>query len=170
MDKERKTIGLDSTIIFKRNVKSSELTAIIPQNFQGDIIINGNLDIKEDLCIRCNNLYAVNVISECASIYVEGNLYSIEDLWCDNLKVNGSFYCEGKVDSMDILVSQDFIAKSLETNGFEVTIGGDFICDNVESMESITVYGKTQTKCVIMAEDIDLKGPIEALGIKNSIV
>lgn len=169
MDKERKTIELNSAIVFNRDIKSSEL-AVIPEDFRGDIIINGELNIEDDFSIQCDNLYVVKVTANGLDIHVEGNFYSIEDLWCYDLKVNGSVYCDAKVDSMNILVSQDFVAKTLETNCSKVIIGGDFTCDNVESMESITVYGKTQTKCVILAEDIDLKGPIEAQGIRNSIV
>lgn len=176
MDKERKTIELNSTILFNRDVKASELDAVIPKGFQGDIIINGELEIEDNFYIQCDNLYVLKATTRDGVnmkgplSYIEGNFHSIETIYCNDLKINGSLYCDGKVDSMNILVSQDFVAKTLEPNSSKVIIGGDFICDNVESMESITVYGKTQTKCVIMAEDIDLRGPIEAAGITNSIV
>ena len=83
MDRERKAINLNSTILFDRDVKSRELATVIPKYFQGDIIINGELNIEDDFSIQCDNLYVVKVISDSAKRYVEGYFYSIDLFCCD---------------------------------------------------------------------------------------
>lgn len=169
MNKERKLNVSNKVVVFNRDVNAEELNALF-EDFNGDIIINGELYVDRNLHIKCDNLYVTRLTTGTWTkigfyIIIEGNLFVDGDIDCYDIEVNGSIYSNGEIDSLNIIIAEDFYAKRLSANDREVAIGGDFECDKAEYIKDITVLGSTYVKSLIAAEHIDLRGFVQAQGI-----
>ena len=160
MNKERKVIEPNAIIVFDRDVNSSELVKL-PEDFKGEIVINGSLVCDRKLSIQCGNLYANRVYSDEPSINIIGNLYTsgnvdVHDITVNGsiyskgdidvgaIKVNGSIYCKGDLNSEDVTVAEDLeVECEIEGNHWNSYVGGNFICKgSIENIDCLRVLGK----------------------------
>lgn len=155
MNKERNTNLNNAIVVFDGNVEASKLNELFA-DFQGDIVINGNLIWGSgDLRIKCSNLY-INDLEIYGKLIVEGNLYVQGNINCCDIVVNGSIVCLGYMDSMEINVAEDlYVKKDIEVNGYDINVGGEFVCDSeVTSAAEITVLNKMQVFGCVEADKI----------------
>jgi len=161
MNKERKVIEPNAIVVFDGDVNASKLNQLF-QNFQGDIIITGNLIIDEEkLSIQCDNLFVMEKIdlSNYANtgICLDGNLYVEKFIDCSHIEVNGCIYCSGSIDSFNINVAEDLYVKgNIDTNGYDINVGGNLICKNEVDAAEITVLGKISVTSRIQADSISV--------------
>ena len=159
MKKERNVIEPNAVVVFDGDVYSSTLNELF-QDFKGDIVINGDLNLdKGGLSIQCDNLYVMGeiFISTMGSndICLVGDLYVEQSIECKNINVNGSIYCMDTMNTFEINVSEDFYAnESVNAYRYDINVGGDFICDDEVNAAEITVYGKLKVLLGIHADFI----------------
>jgi len=146
MNKERKVIEPNAIVVFDGDANASKLNALL-KDFQGDVIINGNLHINEHLNVICN-------------------LYVVENIICGNnniINIIGNLYCDGDIDCFDIFTSENLFCNSI--NSMEIKVGGDFLCK--ESIEAygyiVTVAGDLESNTV-EAENLYVLGKLHATG------
>lgn len=157
MKKERKVIKNNAIIFFNRNVNSSELSKL-PKGFEGDIIINGILEFDEENIIECNRLFAKIVVSNGPKVYIKGDLYTEEDICVEQIKVNGSVYCQNNCYAAEIIVAENCIIDGELGDSFtlcNIAIGGDFTCKTVKYVNEINVLGKFKAKLKVDFVEVD---------------
>ena len=146
---ERQENLTNAIIVFDRDVTAEELNTLF-DDFQGDIVITGNLDLGNvDLFLKCNNLYVMGeiTVNENTITEIEGNLWIEGRIDCFDLKVNGSVYCGGYVLSTEVAVSEDFfVDETVEADDSDIYVGGDFICNGEVSADEIVVLKKLEVK------------------------
>lgn len=161
MKKERKVIEPNAIVYFDGDVDVPKLNHLF-QDFQGDIIINGNLLLKEEgLIVQCNNLYVMgNIVVFGAGIngiWVDGNLYVGGDIDCCDMNINGVCECMGSIDSYEINVAEDLYVKAgIITNGYDINVGGDFTCENEIEAANIVVLSKMHVTDTVEAYSISV--------------
>lgn len=149
MNKKRTVIEPNATIVFDRDVKSSELSKL-PINFEGDIIINGILTFDNENTIKCDNLYAAVVVSDSESVNIIGNLYTERDINVYDIEVDGSIYCGNDFSAVDVSVAGDCVTDGTfgESCSY-IEIGGNFITNggiDVRTIRYIKVLGAFKGK------------------------
>lgn len=94
-----------TVVVFERDVKSSELKGLF-ENYDGDIVINGSLEIDDvGTTVCCGNIYTEKIDSYANSeMHIIGDIISL-NICCVNLKVNGNLHSLGDFDanSLDII-------------------------------------------------------------------
>ena len=122
-------------VVFDRDVKASELNKLA-KNFFGDLVVNGNLLLDEDLQLNCN-------------------LY-IKNISCDNflgyksLRINGALFCN-MVDVSNISV-QDLYANQIEA--LKIYVAGDVECIGKVYAHKIEYIGSIYLKEIGAVESI----------------
>ena len=147
-------------VVFNKNVRTSELNELFKE-FQGDIIVNGNLILNEKkLVIKCDNLYVTGGISMSINntdVCVIGNLYVGDDIDCCNINVNGSICCTGCISSLEIDIAEDLYCENgIDTCGYDMNVGGEVVCNDDIAAAEIVVLKKIYVKSTIEADSISV--------------
>lgn len=159
MNKERKVIEPNAIVVFDRDVVTNELNQLF-KIFDGDIVINGDLIFDgESLDIECDNLYVKGEIAISnyvhTNICLDANLYVENSIDCTDIDVNGCVCCMGSIDSYNINVAEDlYVAINLDTNGYDINVGGDLICKHAVDAADIIVRGKISVSDGIQDDSI----------------
>ena len=130
----------DPIIVFDRDVKASELNKLA-KNFIGDLVVNGNLLLDEELQLSCN-------------------LY-VENISCDNflgyksLRIDGALFCN-MVDASNIIV-QDLYANHIEA--FEIDVAGDMECLGKVYAQKIECIGRMYLHTIGTVDSIKTHPP-----------
>jgi len=153
MNKERKVIETNAIVVFDEDVRSSKLNGLL-KDFQGHVIINGNLYIDGYLNVRCNLYVAENInCSYDSNIHIIGNLYCDGDIDCFDIFTSENLFCNS-INSADIKVGGNLLCENaIEAYGYVVTVAGDLECNTAE-MENLYVLGKMHVKGRIEADSI----------------
>ena len=127
----RKARDSEAIVFFCRDVTARELNDF-PYDFRGDVVINGDLYLNENLEVLFN-LYVMGDIWEgiedIPSIMVNGDLNCYGYINSGNINVKGSLYCYNGIDSHYITVGDDLYCEdNIDSNSSSVTVGGDLIC------------------------------------------
>lgn len=168
MNKERTAINLNSVVIFNGDVTDENLR-IIPKDFRGDIVVNGNMSFKEDRYIPCNLWITGNVFCYCnRAIYVNGDCYIGGTIDSGNIKVDGDLYCKGYLNAHRIRIEGDLIVsddKSFHKGDIisnDIMVAGDVFCEGDIRSKDIIVAGNLFCKGDIRSKDIIMLGDLEA--------
>lgn len=156
MNKERNVIEVNPTVVFDGDVKWSEVEELF-RDFKGDIVIHGDLELEKDSRIICDNIYIMGSIREegCVDVTVEGTLFVYGEIDCCNLTVNGSVFCNEYMCVFETNVSEDLYSKrAIDACGYDINVGGDFVCDSEIEAADITVLGKFYVAGRIEADSI----------------
>lgn len=134
-----------SIVVFNHGVERTELQEIIPANFQGDIIIYGNLSYdysreRESFC----------ELDISGNLWVDGDI-DMEDAF---LKVDGDLICTGSIIARELtanniecyhelrvrrqLIADDVFCNML--NAYIVNVDGDVVC-NTSEIDTMNVFG-----------------------------
>ena len=156
MNKERNVIESNAVVVFDGDIEASVLNNIAI-GFPGEVIINGDLIIDENLKLECDLYVEGNVEgSACYAIEIEGDLYCYGIVDCYDICVNGCFYSDARVDATDIKVRDDFwCGDGLEARASSIIVGGDFECYSIETQE-IYVFGRMKVDTGISATIIKI--------------
>lgn len=120
MNKER-----TSVLILEGEITDAQI-AKIPKDFQGDIVVNGDIICDE----RCEIL---------GSLWLNGNVDVAY------LKVNGDLFGEEGINIVTahgVDVSGDVVLKNCYINVTDINVGGDFEGSRYINSTCINVYGK----------------------------
>lgn len=133
MNKERIVNETETAVIFekKRAMRDRDFQKIFPEDFKGDIIVNGDIFLEE-----------VNMIS--------GNLIVTGDIkFSRHLIVNGNIICYGNISSksQDALDAKDIVCSK------KVYVG-DLKCTSIIAQE-IDACNIKAVDCIICAEKVD---------------
>jgi predicted acyltransferase (DUF342 family) len=133
MNKERIVNKTETAIIFekKRAMRDRDFQKIFPEDFKGDIIVNGDIFLEE-----------VNMIS--------GNLIVTGDIkFSRHLIVNGNIICYGNIFSknQDALDAKDIVCSK------KVYVG-NLKCTSIIAQE-IDACNINAVDCIICAEKVD---------------
>ena len=143
MGKERKAISSSAIIVFDRDVRMSELNELT-KDFNGDIVITGELLVDECPHIKCDlHIMGYVICTPDQSFNVEGDLYCYNEMASYNMCIDGNLYCEGTISSDDIRVEGTLCCKGkIEAYGGKITVMGDFECHGIKA-NTVEVYGET---------------------------
>lgn len=139
-------------IVHNGNFKSNNLYDISP-DYEGDIVIHGNLCLKMDvsfkggLWVEGNISIEGNIEAEYiyAAGYMEADEIRVGDLQCNGLIMCTSIISAGDlnckiIDSSSICVAGDFIcSKAGCLHGDEFKVGGKFYCPDFRSKYKDTI-------------------------------
>lgn len=155
MNKERNVIETNAIVVFDRDVNASKLNEFF-QDFQGVVIINGNLFLDESLNLTCDLYVAKSIDSQyCKNIHIIGNLYCEGLIDCYDIFVSESLFC-GEINSNDITVGEDFLCTDdIMAYGNVITVAGDLECSNIET-GNIYVLGKLTVENAMSAEEVKI--------------
>ena len=156
MKEERKVIEQNAIVAFYGDVNVDKLNELF-KDFQGNIsIIGSTIRNEENLSIKCDNLYVMGRLCG-VDVTVDGNLYVEGDIDCCNIKVNGCLSCTGSIDAFNINVAENLYSKfSIVTNGYDINVGGDIICEDEVEAADIVVLQRLQVKSLIQAASISV--------------
>lgn len=159
MNEERKVIDSNTIVVFEEPTTytyASKLNEIL-KDFYGDVVINGDLYLDEDLCLKCN-LHVTEEI-ECGNkegINIQGDLECWGYMDTYKIFVGGYLYCGDEINSTDIKVGESLWCKDgIDANGSDITVAGDFECKSVAA-EKIYVLGKVKVENAIDADGLEI--------------
>lgn len=132
---KKRTTGIDSNgiIVFNRNFNFEDLKTI-PQDFCGDIVVHGDVDLH----IESEDKYD-NLVLKC-TIWCAGDMY------CDDINVIGSIYVKGVIHANDIVCSEDIICMS-EMDFGKLACYGDVFCEGYFYSSERKVFIKGSIEC-----------------------
>ena len=164
---ERKdNIEENATIVFNCNVNEKNLSNF-PKNFNGNIVIYGEIDVCDKICIP-GNLFVKGDIY-CETLTVKGNFQLIGDIE-GNIDVCGNCDIQGDIDAEIINIKEDFYYSGEYLKVENLFVNGDF------SFTGLNIYGNT----VIVAgncygssetffENLQILGDINYKRLKSTI-
>ena len=140
MNKERTAINLNSVVIFDGDVTDENLK-IIPEDFRGDIVVHGDMTVKEYYCtiIPCSLWVSGNI--QTGDINVAGDFCCERTINAGDINVTGDFYCKGYIRASDINVAGDFYGKGI-INADDINVAGDFYYEREVYFDVMDVEGK----------------------------
>lgn len=157
------------TIVLNGEVDSDNLLDNIPEGFDGDVIIDGCLNLFGDVKANASILVVGNILDFCRNSCIEvvGDLICTGDNWCSgNIIVHGVCYCGGDISAADgikaedlecdgiVSVKENITAVNITVKGFinsgDIEVGGDFTCSGDIDSGDIKVGGD-----MLCGDDID---------------
>lgn len=100
---EQKVVNQRPIVVFNHDITEKDLR-IIPDNFDGDIIVHGFIESTEKISIA-GNLWVYGGII-CCEVEVEKDLVCEGTITCHILDVKGNFLCKGIFESCDVEVAE----------------------------------------------------------------
>lgn len=96
-----------ATVVFDRDVRYSKLMELIPSDFDGTIVINGELiadmvDYSEKDAVTCKCIYVGSVSTianplQNTDLVICGSLVSYGNIWADYIYVKKELICFGNL-------------------------------------------------------------------------
>ena len=119
---------------------------VIPENFDGDIVINGSIESEyEDIFIYTNNcdIYILGNIYSKYSIEITGNVFCTENIICKNfIDINGCLYSDTDyIEAKKLSVEGDLIAKNAEIFVDNIIVAGDMEVKNFQEPIEASIFG-----------------------------
>ena len=166
---------IEPVVIFEGNIKVTELEEFLPDDFEGDIVINGCLIVDEEGHHIKNNLHVTQIQDDSLharlNLFIDGNLQSdlvnnidiyVAGDW-DSIEINawdvwvgGSLFSKGSIDCAHITVEENLICNGdIKTSAYPITVGGNLVCNAILNAGEINVLGKATISVVI-----NYSGPI----------
>lgn len=128
MSKERTAFDPSGIIVFNRDVTTEDFK-MIPESFEGDIIVHGDCNLYSE---ELNETYDLN---QNASLWCMGAIYA------KHIKINGSIFSEKEIHCDDLIVSED-VACNDEVDCRQLKVIGSFFCKGfLYASKSISVLG-----------------------------
>lgn len=150
--------------VLNGEVDSNDLMNNIPEDFDGDIIINGCLKLFGDVKANASIWVVGNIFNFCeiSSIEIVGDLICTGDNWCKgNIIVHGVCYCGG-----DLLNSCNIKAEDLECDGI-ISTGGEFIYSgDIEVGGNLTCNSNIECADIKVGDDLTCNGNIYSSNIE----
>ena len=162
MNKEQISSKSVSTVFFPGDSTNEDL-AIISSDFQGDVVVCGDLMLQDDLSISCRlwvmgNIYSAknsrnmflirDYITGKGNLSVDGDVFCYGYINCGNIAVTGTLYCyvgtctEGNIRCENFTtygvshIGGNMETKCLRISGGDVYVFGNIVSDSI-IMESI---------------------------------
>ena len=118
MKQQRKLIDTTPIVIFNSDVSPSVLR-LFPKNFCGDIVINGDLYLDDDIELSCKHLYANSIISYGVNCNITGNVICKKRIHVNNLKVDGNIIAED-IEALCAISTGDIICETITCDAIKV--------------------------------------------------
>lgn len=175
MNKEQKAINRNAVVVFNKDVSAEELMKMIPDDFEGDIVIHGELIGNKDISIS-GNIFCETFKGQHICCVKYGDFICESDIDSMDIEVNGSFVCGGDIDSGSIKVNENFICEgnnvtsgSIQVEGKmsckgdiissdDIQVGNSFICEGNIDSDDIRVENNFTCIGNITSKDIQIEG------------
>ena len=185
MKKERQVIEPGTIVFFNRDVEGKELESLSGKSLtvviNGDLSLKhgfrfkGNLDIEGDIFgkqnIDINGNLSCNGEIYARDICVKGDFKTYNFVEAQHILIGGDFYAEDTINSCKITVGQCFWAVQIDC--YDVLVGENFCCDTIDTNgRDISIVGnfdsdgEVTANCITVLGRMHLTGPIEADEIK----
>lgn len=140
-------------IVLNGEVDSDNLLDNIPEGFDGDVIIDGCLNLFGDVKANVSILVVGNILDFCRNSCIEvvGDLICTGDNGCSgNIIVHGVCYCGGDISAADGIKAEDLecdgnvdalriTAVNITVKGYidaiEITYHNELNCDDIHNAE-----------------------------------
>ena len=118
MKQQRKLIDTTPIVVFDSDVSPSDLR-LFPKEFLGDIVINGDLYLDDNIELSCKHLYANSIISYGVNCNITGNVMCQKRIDAHNLKVDGNIIAED-IESLCTISTGDIICETITCDAIKV--------------------------------------------------
>lgn len=159
--------------VLNGEVDSNDLMNNIPEDFDGDIIINGCLKLFGDVKANASIWVVGNILNFCenSSIEVAGDLICIGDNWCSgNLIVHGVCYCGGDISNANVVKAEDLECDGKfytegDITAVDVSVERGIECSSIEARGNLTCNRCIDTYNIEVEGNLTCNGGIDAVNI-----
>lgn len=138
----------DLLIFFKGEVTTEQITKIIPEDFCGDVVVDGNITDKwnTSCTIKLNG----------GTLWVTGSIHSYTEFKCEA----NVFCCNNMVARKKILISGNvYVGNDVETHS--LNISDDICVEKRMFADIINIGGACEVGIMINPKNINVFGPLK---------
>lgn len=148
-------------IVFNKTIVRTEDLDYVPPDFDGDIVVNGNLMLGENLSLKARLFVSgdINARGTLELSYVECTNLKCSEMKADDICCNGHVYCR------NIIVSGDFYCNDTILGGPRIVVLGNLTCKSIEFASTLKVTCNVETtNGGIRADKVVVKGDVICSG------